>query len=213
MGQANSLERFEDDVLIFTHAERKVYYRTEALATVSKGFSTEEIGLELLESGVLQLEDSATQLLKPIRLRLGKDVQQDVHCIAEESNLHERALQPVKSVSTQGKDEPETKEIIADVLRGFLLLENAALTGSEQVFVFGAGKSYAYNHIANALRETWGNDDRLRSHDFALSQQLQGGHLAGGVHWTGEEDDWRGLNGTVDIRMARYRRIRRRISS
>ena len=89
------------------------------------------------------------------------------------------------------KDEPETNEIIADVLRGFLLLENAALTGSEHVFVFGvAGKSCAYNHIANALRETWGNDDRLRSHDIALSQQLQGGHLAGGVHWTGEEDDW-----------------------
>ena len=113
------------------------------------------------------------------------------HCIAEESNLHARALQAVKSVSTPGKDETETKEIIADVLRGFLLLENAALTGPEQVFVFGvAGKSYAYNHIANALRETWGNDDRLRSHDFALSQQLRGGHLASGVHWTGEKDDW-----------------------
>ena len=41
------------------------------------------------------------------------------------------------------------------------VVENAALTGSEQVFVFGvAGKSYACNHIANALRETWGNDDR-----------------------------------------------------
>ena len=94
-------------------------------------------------------------------------------------------------MSPPRKDEPETKYIIADVLRGFLLLENAALTGSEQVFVFGvAGKSYACNHSANALRETWGNDDRLRSHDIALSQQLQGGHLAGGVHWTGEEDDW-----------------------
>ena len=23
-----------------------------------------------------------------------------------------------------------------------------------------------------------------------MSQQLQGGHLAGGVHWTGVEDDW-----------------------
>ena len=76
-------------------------------------------------------------------------------------------------------------------MRGFLLLENAALTGSEQVFVFGvAGKSYAYNHIANALRGTWGNDDRLRSHDFAWSLQVQGGHLEGGVHWTGEEADW-----------------------
>ena len=94
-------------------------------------------------------------------------------------------------MSTPEKDEPETKEIIADVLRGFLLLENAALTGSKIVLVFGvAGESYAYNHIANALRETWGNDDRLRSHDIALSQQLQGGHLAGGVQWTGEKDDW-----------------------
>ena len=56
--------------------------------------------------------------------------------------------------------------------------------------LFGvAGKGYAYNHIANALRENWGNDHRLRSHDIALSQ-LQGGHLAGGVHWTREEDDW-----------------------
>ena len=112
-------------------------------------------------------------------------------CIAEESNLHERALQAVKSVCPPRKDEPETKEIIADVLHGFLLLENAAPTRSEKVFVFGvAGKSYAYNHIAKALRETWSNDDRFRSHDVALSQQLQGGHLAGGVHWTGEEDDW-----------------------
>ena len=111
------------------------------------------------------------------------------HYIAKESNLHDRALQAVRSVSTPGKDEPETKEIIADVLRGFLLLENASLTGSEQVFVFGvAGKSYAYNHIANALRETWGNDERLRSHDNALSQQLQSGHLAGGVHWSADDN-------------------------
>ena len=62
-------------------------------------------------------------------------------------------------MSAPGEGETETKVIIADVLRGFLLLENAALTGSEQVFVFGvAGKSYTYSHIANALRETWGND-------------------------------------------------------
>ena len=109
-----------------------------------------------------KLEDGATQLLKLIQLRLGKDLQQDVsehykrflhrsarlyqqsmqHYIAEESNLHERALQAVKSVTTSSKTETETetdskeKEIIADVLRGFFLLENAALTGSEQVFVF-----------------------------------------------------------------------------
>ena len=184
------------------------------------------------------LEDGATQLLKLVRLRLVKDLQQDgsehykrflhrsarlyqqsmQHYIAEESNLHERALQAVKSVSTLGKDEPETKENIADVLRGFLLLENAALTGSGLVFVFGvAGKSHAYNHIANELSETWGDDDRLRSHDFALSQQLQGGHLAGGVHWTGEEDGWQesdyDYEDSLDIRMVRYRRIRRRILS
>ena len=59
------------------------------------------------------------------------------------------------------------------------------------MFVFGvAGKSYAYDHIANALRETWGNDERLRSHDSALSQQLQSGHLAGGVHWSAEDNEW-----------------------
>ena len=147
-GQANTLERFEEDVLIFTYAvpkERKVTIGPKLLQQFPKGSPQREIGLELLISGVMQLEDGATQLLKLNRLRLGKDLQQDVsdlykrflhrparlyqqsmqHYIAEASNMHERALQAVKSVSTLGKDEPETKEIIADVLRGFLLLENA----------------------------------------------------------------------------------------
>ena len=206
--------------MIFTHAvpkDRKVTLGPKLLQQFPKGFPQREIGLELLKSGVLQLEEGATQLLKLIRLRLGKDLQQDVsehykrflhrsarlyqpsmqHYIAEESNLHKRPLQAVKSVTTSSKTETETetdskeKEIIADVLRGFLLLENAALTDSEQVFVVGvAGKSYAYNHIANSLRETWGNDERLRSHDSALSQQLQSGHLAGGVHWSAEDNEW-----------------------
>ena len=168
-GQASTLERFEEDVLIFTHAvpkDRKVTLGPKLLQQFPKGSPQREIGLELLKSGVLQLEDGATQLLKLIRLRLGKDLQQDVsehykrflhrsarlyqqsmqHYIAEESNLHERALQAVKSVTTSSKTETETetdskeKEIIADVLRGFLLLENAALTGSEQVFVFGVAE-------------------------------------------------------------------------
>ena len=42
----------------------------------------------------------------------------------------------------------------------------------------------------NALRDTWGNDARLRSHDIALSQQLQNYHLVGSAHWTCEEDEW-----------------------
>ena len=162
--QASTLERFEEDVLIFTHAvpkERKITIEPRLLQQFPKSSPQREIGLELLKSRVLQLEEGATQLLKLIRLRLGKDLQQDVsehykrflhrsarlyqqsmqHYSAEELNLHERALQAVKSVSSPGKDEPETKEIIADVLRGFLLLENVALTESEQVFVFGvAGK-------------------------------------------------------------------------
>ena len=207
-------------MLIFTHVvpkDRKVTLGPKLLQQFPKGSPQREIGLELLKSGVLQLEDGATQLLKLIRLRLAKDLQQDdsehykrflhrsarfyqqsmQHYIAEELNLHERALQAVKSVTTPSKTETETetyskeKEIIADVLRGFLLLENAALTSSEQVFVFGvAGKSYTYNHIANALLETWGSDDCHSSHDSALSQQLQSGHLASGVHWSAEDNEW-----------------------
>ena len=111
-GQANTLERFEEDVLIFTHAvpQRKVTVGPKLLQQFPKGSPQREIGLELLKSGVLQLEDGPTQLLKLIRLRFGKDLQQDVsehykrflhrsarlyqqHDIAEESNLHERALQ------------------------------------------------------------------------------------------------------------------------
>ena len=116
-------------MLIFTHAvpkERMVTIGPKLLQQFPKGSPQREIGLELLKLGVLQLEDGATQLLKLIRLRLGKDLQQDVsehykrflhrsarlyqqsmqHYIAERSNLHERALQAVKSVFTPGKDEP-----------------------------------------------------------------------------------------------------------
>ena len=62
-------------------------------------------------------------------------------------------------MTTSSKTETETetdskeKEIIADVLRGFLLLENAALTGSEQVFVFGvAGReTWATTNVSGAM--------------------------------------------------------------
>ena len=132
-------------MLIFTHAvpkERKGTIGPRLLQQFPKSSLQREIGLELLKSGVLQL-DGATQLLKLVRLRLGKDLQQDVsehykrflhryarlyqqsmqHYISEESNLHERAIQAVKSVSSPRKDEPESKEIIGDILLGFLLLE------------------------------------------------------------------------------------------
>ena len=84
-GQANILEHSEEDVLIFTLAvpkERKVTVGPQLSQQFPRGFPQREIGLELLKSGVLQLEDGATQLLKLIRLRLGKDLQQDVseHC-------------------------------------------------------------------------------------------------------------------------------------
>ena len=80
-GQANALERFEENELIFTHAvpkDRKVTLGPKLLQQFPNGSPQREICLELLKSGVLQLEDGATQLLKLIRPRLGKDLQQDV---------------------------------------------------------------------------------------------------------------------------------------
>ena len=78
-GQASTLERFEG--LIFTRAvskERKVTIGPRLMQQFPKGSPLREIGLELLKSGVLQMEDGATRLLKLIRLRLGKDLPQDV---------------------------------------------------------------------------------------------------------------------------------------
>ena len=139
-GQAHSLERFPEDVLIFSHSvpkERRNTIGPEVLQQFPKGSPQTETGLELLMSNALQLDDGAHQLLKLIRLRLGKDFQRDVselykrflhrsaclfqlsmkHYIAQESNLHERALLAVRSVSNTGEGETATKEIIADVLR------------------------------------------------------------------------------------------------
>ena len=138
-GQANTLERFEEDVLIFTHAvpkERSVTIGPKLLEQFLKGSPQREIGLELLKSGVLQLEDGDTAAeahSASQRERFGKKCpnttnaslsarlyQQSMqHDIAEESNLHERALQAVGSVSIPSEGEVETKEIIADVLRDF----------------------------------------------------------------------------------------------
>ena len=65
------------------------------------------------------------------------------------------------------------KDIITGVLRGFLLLENCALTGSDEcLFLKILANNHDYSHISNALREPRGNDERLRSHDVALSRQL-----------------------------------------
>ena len=131
-------------------------------------------GLDLLKSGALVQKDGATKLIESLRLHLGKDTQQDVsehykrflyrssrlyqqsmqHYIAEEAALHEKALLAVRSVA---QESGEVKEIISTVLRGYLLLENASLTGTEQVVVFGtAGRRYEYTAISRALRETWG---------------------------------------------------------
>ena len=57
---------------------RKVTVGPRLLQQLPKASPQRESGLELLKSGVLQLEDGATQLLQLIRLRLGKDLQQDV---------------------------------------------------------------------------------------------------------------------------------------
>ena len=93
-GQANTLERFEEDVLIFTHAVPKERNR-----------------LGTSEVGCVATGGRRHSVAEALRLRLGKDLQQDVsehykrflhrsarlyqqsvqHCIAEESNLHERA--------------------------------------------------------------------------------------------------------------------------
>ena len=108
-GQAHSLERFEEDVLIFTHSvptERRNTIGPKLLEQFPKGSPEREIGLELLKSNVLQLEDRAHQLLRLIRLRLGKDLQQDVSVHIKRFLVRSVCSSPVK-----------VRDIIADVLR------------------------------------------------------------------------------------------------
>ena len=57
--QASTLERFEEDELIFTHSvpkERKVTIGPRLLQQLPESSPQREFGLELLNSGVLQLE-------------------------------------------------------------------------------------------------------------------------------------------------------------
>ena len=122
--------------------------------------------------------------------------------IAEQAAHHDRALKAVHS------GEQGTNTLLADSLRGFLLLEVSSLSGSEQVKVYtGAAKSYRYTDIYKALRDTWGNDSRLQAHDQHLAMEMQAGLLTGAAHtetvhdsffgsgegeWFG--DDWAGYD-------------------
>ena len=72
----------------------------------------------------------------------------------------------------------------------FLLKTLPSLDLSKFLFFGVAGNIFTCSHIATALRVNWGNDERLRSHDIAFSQQLQNGHIVGSAHWTGEQDGW-----------------------
>ena len=165
--------------VIFTHSVPKKgqkHHWSEAVATVSEGFSAErerQNHLELLKPNFLKLEDGARHLLKLFRLRLGKDLQQDVfehnkrffhrsargfqlsmqHYVAEESNLYARASQAVRSVSNTGESETAAKKIRADALRRFLLLENAARPGPEQFFWRRWQKLSVHSHYKRAKRD------------------------------------------------------------
>ena len=121
-GQANTLERFEEDVLIFTHAvpkECKVTIGRRLLQQCSKGspeggwLGTSEVWCaatgrrrhSVAETHSTPFREGLAarrfEHYKRFLHRSARLYQQ--HYIAEESNLHERALQAVKSVSTPGK--------------------------------------------------------------------------------------------------------------
>ena len=73
-------ERFEQDVLIFTHSVPKECRSTigpRRLQQFPKGSPQRERenGLALLKPNFLKLEDGACHLLKLSRVRLGKDLQ------------------------------------------------------------------------------------------------------------------------------------------
>ena len=75
------------------------------------------------------------------------------HYVAEESNLYARTSQAVRSVSNTGESETAAKEIRADALRRFLLMKNAALPGSEQVFWRRWQKLSVRSHYKRAKRD------------------------------------------------------------
>ena len=86
-------------MLIFTHAvpkERKVTVGSKLLQQFPWGSPEREIGLELLKSDVLQLKEGATQLLKLVRLRLGKDLQQPFPSPFRAA-LHCRGIKPARA--------------------------------------------------------------------------------------------------------------------
>ena len=96
---------------------------------------------------------------------------------AEEAAHHDRALTAVQTI------EMVTKTLLADSLQGFLLLELSSLSDSEQVQVYNrAERRYRHTDTARALRDTWGEDSRLQTHDQHVAMEMKARRLARAVH-------------------------------
>ena len=178
---------------------------TEAFATVSKKFSTNGDRLGTSEVGCVATggrrhshsvaEAHSTPSRKGLAARRVPTLQTfpspfpvSVRCNTTLPRNHTCTNEPCRQSNPCVLREKRRTRDQRNHCRSVAWVSSAGKRGthriSTSVCLWCCGKSYAYNHIANALRETWGNDDRLRSHDIALSQQLQ-------VAYTGqEEDDW-----------------------
>ena len=186
-------------MLIFTHAVPSQYWARTSCNKFPKIFSQREIGLELVKSGVLQLEDGATQLLKLIRLRLGEDLQQDVSehhtrffhrsarlyqqsdantTLQRNQTCNERALQVV---GPRGSSRMCCVDFFCWKTRH---------SQDQSKCVFSALLKKATRTVTlQTLRETWCNDERLRSHDSPPASATSRCHLAGAYTGQGKENE------------------------
>ena len=116
-----TLERFEEDVLIFvcsTEESKRGTCGPRLLHKFREGSAERSLGLSLLRDGSLLKGDGCDKLLALIRKTLGKELEQDVSehyqrylhrgarrygqsmqgYIAEEAQLHDRALKAVATI-------------------------------------------------------------------------------------------------------------------
>ena len=153
------------DLPSFCYDGTKRHHRTTTLATSSQ---------RLPKSNLPQKEDGATQLIKLIRLRLGKDPQRDIsvhleqltsrmsqckQCIAEESKMHERSLQQVRSVTKH------------HMLRRRIRPRKSSPRCCGASCSWRTPRSRPRSHCERVACNV--GDERLRSHVVPLSLQLQ----------------------------------------
>ena len=144
--------------------QRKAAGRLSRVPDDTGGISCEEgadniVKLFRKELGTRPLPLAAERILKYFKASSRLKGESMTHFGERERDIYEEALKAVQAI------EPETKELVPDVVRGMLVWESSGLAGPEKATIAAAlSGAWSRDKVINKLVATWADKD-LRQRD------------------------------------------------